>query len=217
MFNTPPTYAIYIAGLVFNWIKAQGGLAAMEAHNRAKAALLYDYLDTTAFYRNPVARDDRSLMNVPFKLKDDDARRRLPEGRRGARHGAAEGPPLGGRHARVDLQRDAGRGRAGAGGLHEGVRGRSMAEPPFRDPGAEPDLGQRACRGCRPSATRSARTSPSPTRSWCARPTCTRCDDPGQRARHRPRRRRHQQHPGRGDERARRAGVQRARARTPTR
>jgi phosphoserine aminotransferase len=71
MLNTPPTYAIYIAGLVFNWIKAQGGLQAMEAHNRAKAALLYDYLETTAFYRSPVARDCRSLMNVPFKLKDE--------------------------------------------------------------------------------------------------------------------------------------------------
>jgi phosphoserine aminotransferase len=71
MFNTPATYSIYIAGLVFRWIKAQGGLAAMEAHNRMKAALLYDYLDSTAFYSNPVARDDRSLMNVPFKLADE--------------------------------------------------------------------------------------------------------------------------------------------------
>ncbi|MBL8315601.1 MAG: 3-phosphoserine/phosphohydroxythreonine transaminase [Rubrivivax sp.] len=71
MYNTPPTYAIYIAGLVFNWIKAQGGLVAMEAHNRVKAALLYDYLDTTGFYSAPVAKDCRSLMNVPFKLKDD--------------------------------------------------------------------------------------------------------------------------------------------------
>jgi phosphoserine aminotransferase len=71
MYNTPPTYAIYIAGLVFNWIKAQGGLKAIEAHNRIKAALLYDYLDTTAFYKAPVARDCRSLMNVPFKLKDE--------------------------------------------------------------------------------------------------------------------------------------------------
>jgi phosphoserine aminotransferase len=71
MYNTPPTYAIYIAGLVFKWIKAQGGLAAMETHNRAKAALLYDYLDTTGFYSAPVARDCRSLMNVPFKLKDE--------------------------------------------------------------------------------------------------------------------------------------------------
>ena len=71
MYNTPPTYAIYIAGLVFKWIKAQGGLTAMAAHNQAKAALLYNYLDTTTFYSAPVARDCRSLMNVPFKLKDD--------------------------------------------------------------------------------------------------------------------------------------------------
>jgi phosphoserine aminotransferase len=71
MLNTPPTYAIYIAGLVFRWIKEQGGLVAMEAHNRAKAALLYDFLDDSTFYRCPVARDSRSLMNVPFKLKDE--------------------------------------------------------------------------------------------------------------------------------------------------
>jgi len=71
MLNTPPTYAIYVAGLVFRWIKDQGGLAAMEAKNRAKAALLYDYLDSTSFYSSPVAKADRSLMNVPFRLKDD--------------------------------------------------------------------------------------------------------------------------------------------------
>jgi phosphoserine aminotransferase len=70
MYNTPPTYAIYIAGLVFKHLKALGGLKAVEAHNRAKAALLYDYLDATSFYSNPIAREDRSLMNVPFKLKD---------------------------------------------------------------------------------------------------------------------------------------------------
>jgi len=71
MLNTPPTYAIYIAGLVFQWLKAGGGLAAMEAHNRAKAALLYDYLDAAPFYSSPVAKADRSLMNVPFKLRDE--------------------------------------------------------------------------------------------------------------------------------------------------
>ena len=71
MYNTPPTYAIYIAGLVFKWLQSQGGLAAMELKNRTKAALLYDYLDTTGFYRAPVARDCRSLMNVPFKLRDE--------------------------------------------------------------------------------------------------------------------------------------------------
>jgi phosphoserine aminotransferase len=71
MLNTPPTYAIYIAGLTFQWLKKQGGLPAIERHNRAKAALLYDYLDATSFYSSPVARDDRSLMNVPFKLRDE--------------------------------------------------------------------------------------------------------------------------------------------------
>ena len=70
MLNTPPTYAIYIAGLVFRWIKARGGLVAMEKHNRAKAALLYDHLEATSFFSSPVAKDCRSLMNVPFKLRD---------------------------------------------------------------------------------------------------------------------------------------------------
>jgi phosphoserine aminotransferase len=70
MYNTPPTYAIYIAGLVFQWLKKNGGVAAMEQKNIAKANLLYDYLDTTDFYRNPVAKADRSRMNVPFTLKD---------------------------------------------------------------------------------------------------------------------------------------------------
>ncbi len=70
MYNTPPTYAIYIAGLVFKWLKRRGGLAAMEAYNIAKAALLYDYLATTDFYRCPTAPENRSRMNVPFTLKD---------------------------------------------------------------------------------------------------------------------------------------------------
>ncbi len=70
MYNTPPTYAIYIAGLVFQWIKAQGGLAAMERLNQAKADLLYGTLDASGFYRAPVARDCRSRMNVPFFLHD---------------------------------------------------------------------------------------------------------------------------------------------------
>ncbi|MFO1295551.1 MAG: 3-phosphoserine/phosphohydroxythreonine transaminase [Rubrivivax sp.] len=71
MYNTPPTYAIYIAGLVFDWLERQGGLVAMEKLNRAKAALLYDYLETTRFYKAPVAKDCRSWMNVPFKLADE--------------------------------------------------------------------------------------------------------------------------------------------------
>jgi phosphoserine aminotransferase len=69
MYNTPPTYGIYIAGLVFQWLKQQGGLAAMEKHNRDKAALLYAFLDQSKFFVSPVAKADRSLMNVPFTLK----------------------------------------------------------------------------------------------------------------------------------------------------
>jgi phosphoserine aminotransferase len=70
MLNTPATYAIYIAGLVFKWLKALGGVGAIEKANIAKAKLLYDYLDSTQFYRNPVAKEDRSRMNVPFTLHD---------------------------------------------------------------------------------------------------------------------------------------------------
>jgi phosphoserine aminotransferase len=70
MYNTPPTYAIYIAGLVLKWLKAKGGLEAMEKLNVEKARLLYDLLDSSGFYRSPVAKDDRSRMNVPFTLID---------------------------------------------------------------------------------------------------------------------------------------------------
>jgi phosphoserine aminotransferase len=71
MLNTPATYAIYIAGLVFEWLLAQGGVPAIERRNIAKAALLYDYLDQSSLYHNPVRKEDRSRMNVPFKLKDE--------------------------------------------------------------------------------------------------------------------------------------------------
>jgi phosphoserine aminotransferase len=71
MVNTPPTYAIYIAGLVFEWLLAQGGVPAIERKNLAKATLLYDYLDTTQFYRSPARKEDRSRMNVRFHLRDE--------------------------------------------------------------------------------------------------------------------------------------------------
>ncbi|MDR5171648.1 3-phosphoserine/phosphohydroxythreonine transaminase [Methylobacillus flagellatus] len=70
MYNTPPTYGIYIAGLVFKWLKAKGGLAAIEKLNIEKSALLYDYLDSTDFYNSPIALENRSRMNIPFTLKD---------------------------------------------------------------------------------------------------------------------------------------------------
>jgi phosphoserine aminotransferase len=76
MYNTPPTYAIYIAGLTFQWLKRQTegslcGVAAMEQRNRAKAALLYDFLDASQLYENKVAPHCRSRMNVPFFLRDE--------------------------------------------------------------------------------------------------------------------------------------------------
>ena len=71
MLNTPPTYAVYVAGLTFQWLKRGGGLAAMEEKNIAKAKLIYDLIDGGDFYRSPVALPDRSRMNIPFTLRDD--------------------------------------------------------------------------------------------------------------------------------------------------
>ncbi|USD64145.1 3-phosphoserine/phosphohydroxythreonine transaminase [Vibrio sp. SCSIO 43136] len=68
MFNTPPTYAWYLSGLVFKWLKAQGGVEAIEVVNKAKAELLYNYIDESGFYANQVHPQNRSRMNVPFQL-----------------------------------------------------------------------------------------------------------------------------------------------------
>ena len=70
MYNTPPTYSIYLAGLVFQWLKDQGGLAAMGEVNRRKAEALYGYIDGSGFYANPVEKASRSWMNVPFTVAD---------------------------------------------------------------------------------------------------------------------------------------------------
>jgi phosphoserine aminotransferase len=70
MLNTPPTFGLYLAGLVFRWLQDQGGLSEMAARNDAKAALLYGTIDASGFYRNPVAKGCRSAMNVPFTLAD---------------------------------------------------------------------------------------------------------------------------------------------------
>lgn len=71
MYNTPATYSWYLAGLVFQWLKDQGGVSAMATINDRKAKKLYDYIDGSGFYANPVAKENRSCMNVPFTLKDD--------------------------------------------------------------------------------------------------------------------------------------------------
>ena len=66
MYNTPPTYSIYIAKLIFEWLETMGGIVGIEALNKEKAGMLYDYLDNSAMFRGTVVREDRSLMNVPF-------------------------------------------------------------------------------------------------------------------------------------------------------
>jgi len=71
MFNTPPTFAIYLAGLTFEWLLAQGGLVAIERVNVAKAEALYAEIDRTGFYGNPVRKEDRSRVSVPFVLRDE--------------------------------------------------------------------------------------------------------------------------------------------------
>jgi phosphoserine aminotransferase len=70
MSNTPPTYAVYIAGLVFKWLKRQEGLAGIEQRNIAKSRMLYEFLDQSSLFRSPVRKHDRSRMNVPFTLRE---------------------------------------------------------------------------------------------------------------------------------------------------
>ena len=80
MFNTPATFGIYLAGLTFEWLLAQGGLAAIERANIAKAEALYAEIDRTGFYSNAVRQSDRSRMNVPFSLRDDQLNEPFLEG-----------------------------------------------------------------------------------------------------------------------------------------
>ena len=72
MYNTPPCYNIYICGKVFKWIESMGGLEGMKAHNEKKAAILYDFLDSSSMFRGTVVKKDRSLMNIPFVTGDSE-------------------------------------------------------------------------------------------------------------------------------------------------
>ena len=71
MYNTPATFSWYLSGLVFEWLKEQGGVGAMEKRNRAKKDMLYGAIDASDFYTNPIAVNARSWMNVPFRLADE--------------------------------------------------------------------------------------------------------------------------------------------------
>lgn len=71
LYNTPPTFTWYMAGLVFKWIKEQGGILAMQKNSNARSKKLYDFIDNSEFYNNPVQLEYRSRMNIPFTLKDE--------------------------------------------------------------------------------------------------------------------------------------------------
>ncbi len=120
MSNTPPCYGIYICGKVFKWIKAQGGLAGMQKINQEKAALLYDYLDSTDFYQAPVRKEDRSIMNVPFVTGDAELDKKFVAGAKeigienikghrsvgGMRASIYNAMPIEGVHALVDYMKE---------------------------------------------------------------------------------------------------------------
>ncbi len=120
MLNTPPTFSWYLASLTLEWVKAQGGLAAMAERNRAKADTLYTAIDSSGFYRNPVERSCRSRMNVPFGLANPELEKRFLgeaasaglvnlEGHRsvgGMRASLYNAMPLAGVHALVEFMKE---------------------------------------------------------------------------------------------------------------
>ena len=77
LYNTPNCYCIYMCGKVFKWLKKMGGLQAMKEHNEKKAKILYDFLDSSKMFRGTVEKKDRSLMNVPFVIGDDELEKKF--------------------------------------------------------------------------------------------------------------------------------------------
>ncbi len=173
-YNTPPTYAVYIAGLVFAHLLELGGVAAAEERNRAKAELLYGFLDGSDFYANPVAVPDRSRMNVPFTLADS----------------ALDAEFLTGATERGLVQL---KGHRSVGGMRaslynampiEGVqaliaylasssRRRAERDREVPDSGPQPHLGRRAASGSRGISSWSPPTPGSRTPCWCDPPIST--------------------------------------------
>ena len=119
MLNTPPSWNWYLLGLTVKWMLAEGGVAEFARRNARKSALLYATIDGSGgFYRNEVEPAVRSRMNVPFFLHDAAPRQAIPRRGEGGRTDLAQGPSCARRHARLDLQRDAGSRRRGAGAVH---------------------------------------------------------------------------------------------------
>ena len=79
LYNTPPAYGIYICGLVFKWLKKQGGLTAIKEYNEKKAKILYDFLDNSKLFKGTVEKSSRSLMNVPFVTGNEELDKKFIE------------------------------------------------------------------------------------------------------------------------------------------
>lgn len=108
MYNTPPTYGIYVLGLVLQWVEEQGGLKAMQELAEKRSSMLYDYLDSQDFYKPVARKDSRSHMNVTFRTGNDELDAKFAKESMAGRHVEPQGPSFGRRHARVHLQRNAG-------------------------------------------------------------------------------------------------------------
>ena len=112
MYNTPPCWSIYMCKLVLEWIEKLGGLEEMKKRNEAKAKILYDFIDSSKMFSNPVRHCDRSLMNVTFVTESDELNAKFVA--EAAEAGQPQGTPFGRRNACVYLQRHAGRGSRAA-------------------------------------------------------------------------------------------------------
>ncbi len=131
LYNTPPTFGIYILGLTMKWLKSLGGLAGNRgAINASKAGKLYAEIDRTGFYRGTAQKDSRSLMNVTFRLPSEELEKAFDKEATAAGLDGLKGHRVGGRHARVDLQRVPGRGRRCACRVHARVRAQRAADAP---------------------------------------------------------------------------------------
>ena len=128
MYNTPPCFGIYLMGLVMKWALSEGGLDAIGKHNERKAAKLYAEIDRSGFYRGTAEKDSRSRMNITFRLPSEELERQVREGIDGRRPRRPQGPSIGRRHARVDLQRLPGRRHRRARVVHAGVREEERVE-----------------------------------------------------------------------------------------
>ena len=118
LYNTPPTYGIYMCGKVFQWLKKRGGLSAMKEYNQKKAAILYDFLDQSRMFKGTVVKKDRSIMNVPFVTGDGELDAVFVQESKAAGLENSEGPQDGGRHESQHLQCYANRRRRAPCGVY---------------------------------------------------------------------------------------------------